>query len=388
MQNRLTPRDILDQLVKFPTVSRDTNLPLIDWVETYLTEHGIHSHRQVKSDDPSKAALFAHVGPDIAGGVVLSGHTDVVPTDGQPWSTDPFSVTEKDGKLYGRGTTDMKGFDALAIWTLVEAQHRGVARPVQIALSYDEEIGCTGAPPLIEAMQGVVPRADTVIVGEPTMLKAVTGHKGSVSYTIHIHGFEVHSSVMHTGVSAIMYGAKLIEWANRMNDESAAATPAPVAAMFDPPYTNVHVGVIHGGTAHNITAKDCELVMTIRVVPGESLEDWDNRLRAAVAEVEVQMQAVRPETWIEVMPNSALPPFKSDDAGSAETLVRQLTGDNGKQYVSYGTEASHFQRAGYSVVVCGPGDIAVAHQPDEFITVDQFTKGRAFMERLLDHLST
>lgn len=185
-----------------------------------------------------------------------------------------------------------------------------------------------------------------------------------------------------------MYGAKLIEWANRMNDESAAATPAPVAAMFDPPYTNVHVGVIHGGTAHNITAKDCELVMTIRVVPGESLEDWDNRLRAAVAEVEVQMQAVRPETWIEVMPNSALPPFKSDDAGSAETLVRQLTGDNGKQYVSYGTEASHFQRAGYSVVVCGPGDIAVAHQPDEFITVDQFTKGRAFMERLLDHLST
>jgi acetylornithine deacetylase len=387
MHNRLTPRDILDQLVKFPTVSRDTNLPLIDWVEGYLSEHGVTTHRHVKSDDPMKAGLFAHVGPDQEGGVVLSGHTDVVPTDGQPWTTDPFTVTERDGKLYGRGTTDMKGFDALAIWALVEAHHRGVARPLQIALSYDEEIGCTGAPPLIAAMQGVVPKADTVIVGEPTMLKAVTGHKGGTTFWVHFHGFEVHSSIMHTGVNAIMYGAKLIEWANRMNAESAAAEPGPIAALFDPPYTNVHVGQITGGTAHNITAKDCEFGLGFRVVPGETPEAWEAKLRAAASEIEAEMKAVRPEAWIEITPAFALPPFKPEDGGAAETLVRQLTGDNGTQYVSYGTEASHFQSAGYSVVVCGPGDIAVAHQPDEYITVAQFTEGQAFMERLLEHLS-
>lgn len=386
MPDTLSPRAILDRLVSFPTVSRDTNLPLIDWVEEYLTSHGIGCHRHVKVDDPNKAALFAHVGPEEDGGVVLSGHTDVVPVDGQPWSTDPFQVTEHDGKLFGRGTTDMKGFDALAIWAMVAAHQRGVNRPLQIALSFDEEIGCAGAPPLIDAMQGVVPRADTVIVGEPTMLKAVTGHKGGNTFWVHVHGFEVHSSIMHTGVSAIMYGAKLIEWANQMNAASAEATAGPVAALFDPPYTNVHVGQISGGTAHNITAKDCEFGLGFRVVPGESLDDWEAKLRAASAEIEAQMQAVRSEAWIEITPAFSLPPFKPEEAGKAETLVRQLTGDNGTQYVSYGTEASHFQTAGYSVVVCGPGDIAVAHQPDEYITVAQFEEGHAFMERLLTHV--
>jgi acetylornithine deacetylase len=234
----------------------------------------------------------------------------------------------------------------------------------------------------------VVPKADTVIVGEPTMLKAVTGHKGGNTFWVHVHGFEVHSSIMHTGVSAIMYGAKLIEWANRMNAESAAATPGPIAAQFNPPYTNIHVGQISGGTAHNITAKDCEFGLGFRVVPGETLEQWEAKLREAAAEIEAGMKAVRPEAWIEITPAFSLPPFKPEDGGKAETLVRQLTGDNGTKYVSYGTEASHFQSAGYSVVVCGPGDIAVAHQPDEYITVAQFQEGQAFMERLLRHLQT
>ena len=378
----------MDQLVSFPTVSRETNLPLIDWVEAYLTSHGIACHRHVKVDEPTKAALFAHVGPEQDGGVVLSGHTDVVPVDGQPWVTDPFVVTEQGGKLFGRGTTDMKGFDALAIWAMVAAHQRGVKRPLQIALSYDEEIGCAGAPPLIDSMQGVVPRADTVIVGEPTMLKAVTGHKGGNTFWVHVHGFEVHSSIMHTGVSAIMYGAKLIEWANQMNAASAAAEPGPVAALFDPPYTNVHVGQITGGTAHNITAKDCEFGLGFRVVPGETLDHWEAKLRDAAAKIEAEMKAVRPEAWIEIKPAFSLPPFKPEEAGKAETLVRQLTGDNGTQYVSYGTEASHFQTAGYSVVVCGPGEIAVAHQPNEYITVAQFEQGHAFMERLLTQLQT
>ncbi|MFD1341313.1 acetylornithine deacetylase [Litorisediminicola beolgyonensis] len=382
MPETLSPRQILDRLVAFPTISRDTNLPLIDWVEAYLASHGIAAHRHPHPSEP-KAGLFAHVGPDEGGGVVLSGHTDVVPVDGQDWQSDPWTVTERDGRLYGRGTTDMKGFDALAIWSLVEAQARGVSRPLQIALSYDEEIGCIGAAPLIEAMQGVVPRARDVIVGEPTGLAAVTGHKGGLSYQVHMRGFEVHSSILHRGVSAIMYGARLIDWANQVNAEAMAAEPSDLAALFDPPCTNVHVGQISGGTAHNITAKDCRFSLGFRIVPGETADDWDRRFRAKVAEIEAEMQAVHPETGIDLSGGFRLPVFVPEADNSAEALVRQITGDNGTQHVSYGTEASHFQAAGYRAVVCGPGDIAVAHQPDEYLPVSEFAAGQRFIERLL-----
>ncbi len=386
MAEVLSPRALLDKLVSFPTVSRDTNLPLIDWVQDYLASHGIEAGRHVKPDEPEKAALFAHVGPWEEGGVVLSGHTDVVPVDGQDWSTDPFCVTEKDGRLYGRGTTDMKGFDALAIWALVEAKRRGVTRPLQIALSYDEEIGCAGAPPLIEAMQ-VLPRAADVIVGEPTMMKAVTGHKGGVTYWVHVHGFEVHSSLLHTGVSAIMWGAEMICWANRMNAELQAAEPQGMAELFDPPYTNVHVGQIHGGTAHNIAAKDCEFGFGYRVVPGETLDQWRRLTEEKAADLAAQMQQIRPEARIELEEKFSLPPFAPEEDNSAEALVRQITGDNSENFVSYGTEASHFQVAGYKAVVCGPGSITVAHQPDEYITLAQFEEGQRFMDRLLERLA-
>ncbi|BBU55768.1 acetylornithine deacetylase [Mameliella alba] len=386
MAEVLSPRALLDKLVSFPTVSRDTNLPLIDWVQEYLASHGIEAGRHVKPDEPEKAALFAHVGPEEEGGVVLSGHTDVVPVDGQDWSTDPFTVTEKDGRLYGRGTTDMKGFDALAIWSLVEAKRRGVTRPLQIALSYDEEIGCAGAPPLIEAMSGL-PRARDVIVGEPTMMKAVTGHKGGVTYWVHVHGFEVHSSLLHTGVSAIMWGAEMITWANQLNAALQAAEPRDMAGLFDPPYTNVHVGQVRGGTAHNISAKDCEFCFGYRVVPGETLDQWRRLTEDKAAELTAQMQKIRPETRIELEEKFSLPPFAPETDNTAEALVRQITGDNSETFVSYGTEASHFQVAGYKAVVCGPGSINVAHQPDEYITLAQFQEGQRFMERLLEHLA-
>ncbi|GGF54079.1 acetylornithine deacetylase [Mameliella alba] len=386
MAEVLSPRALLDKLVSFPTVSRDTNLPLIDWVQEYLASHGIEAGRHVKPDEPEKAALFAHVGPEEEGGVVLSGHTDVVPVDGQDWSTDPFTVIEKDGRLYGRGTTDMKGFDALAIWSLVEAKRRGVTRPLQIALSYDEEIGCAGAPPLIEAMSGL-PRARDVIVGEPTMMKAVTGHKGGVTYWVHVHGFEVHSSLLHTGVSAIMWGAEMITWANQLNAALQAAEPRDMAGLFDPPYTNVHVGQVRGGTAHNISAKDCEFCFGYRVVPGETLDQWRRLTEDKAAELTAQMQKIRPETGIELEEKFSLPPFAPETDNTAEALVRQITGDNSETFVSYGTEASHFQVAGYKAVVCGPGSINVAHQPDEYITLAQFQEGQRFMERLLEHLA-
>ena len=385
MAERLTPVALMEKLISFPTVSRDTNIPLIDWVADYLDSHGIASHRYIDPEQP-KHALFAHVGPWEAGAIVLSGHTDVVPVDGQPWDTDPFSVVQKDGKYFGRGTCDMKGFDALALWALVEAHHTNVKRPLQIALSFDEEIGCTGAPPMIEAMQPVLPKGSAVIVGEPSSMQAVTGHKGGIGFNTHVVGFEVHSSLLHTGVNAIMAGAKLIEWANEMNTENLARKPSDLAAMFDPPFTTVHVGMISGGTAHNITAKDCYFAVDFRVVPGEDKEAWGAAYLKRVREVEKQMQDVVPKTYIEVTPRFDVPGLKPETDGEAETLARQITGDNASHKVSYGTEAGQFQDAGYSAVICGPGDIAQAHQPNEFIEVAQFEAGHEFMRKLLDRL--
>lgn len=385
MAERLTPLELMQKLVSFPTVSRDTNIPLIDWVDDYLAGHGITAHRYIDPDQP-KHALFAHVGPWQEGAVVLSGHTDVVPVDGQPWDTDPFDVVEKDGKYFGRGTCDMKGFDALAIWALVEAHYAGVTRPLQIALSFDEEVGCTGAPPMIEAMQPVLPKGAAVIVGEPSSMQAVSGHKGGTGFNTHVRGFEVHSSLLDRGVNAIMYGAKLIDWANEVNAVNRDAAPGPLAVVFDPPYTTAHVGMITGGTAHNITAKDCKFAMDFRVVPGEDKSHWETRYRARVAEVEAMMQEVIPDTKIDISPRFDVPALVPEDAGPAEALVRQLTGDNASHVVSYGTEAGQFQRAGYSAVICGPGDIAQAHQPNEFIAKAQFEAGHAFMRRLVQAL--
>ncbi|MEL6682879.1 MAG: acetylornithine deacetylase [Pseudomonadota bacterium] len=383
----LTARDLLDRLVGFPTVSRDSNLDLIDFVEEYLNDFGVKAIR-VPNEDGTKAALYAHIGPDVDGGVVLSGHTDVVPVDGQLWDTDPYVVTERQGKLYGRGTCDMKGFDALALSAVPLALERGIKRPIQIALSYDEEVGCTGAPPMIDHMVSMgMPRADTVLIGEPSMMKVVTGHKGGIGYHTHFRGFEVHSSLAPHGVSAIMMAAKLINWANEVNAENAAREPGPLAAEFDPPYTTLHVGQINGGTAHNITAKDCHFGFDFRIVPGEDIAAWQERFCAKIAEIEAEMKDVRPEAGITAEQYFSVPGLRPEADGKAEHLVRQLTGENASNVVSYGTEAGQFQERGYSAVICGPGDIAQAHQANEFISVDQFQQGEAFMARLVEKLA-
>nr|WP_311135496.1 acetylornithine deacetylase [Yoonia tamlensis] len=383
----MSAAQLLERLVSFPTVSTVSNLDLIGFVEKYLEGHGIASQR-VPNEDGTKAALYAHVGPQIDGGVVLSGHTDVVPVAGQNWDSDPFKLTTRQGKIYGRGTCDMKGFDALAIWALTQAAKADLKRPLQIALSYDEEIGCTGAPPMIDHMVSMgMPRADTVIVGEPSMMSVVTGHKGGIGYKLHFHGFEVHSSLLHTGVSAIMMGAKLIDWANQVNAENAAKTPAARDAGFVPPYTTLHVGTINGGTAHNITAKDCTFDVTFRVVPSESIGAWRDRFLAKVAALAAEMKAIHPDAGITATQFFELPGLAPETDGSAERLARRLTGANASEVVSYGTEAGHFQAQGYSVVVCGPGNIAQAHQPNEYISAAQFEKGEAFMKDLIESLS-
>jgi len=382
----LTSRQILDRLVGFPSVSRESNLDLVDWLEGYLSAFGIRCFRHW-NEDRRKAALIAHAGPWQAGAVVLSGHSDVVPVDGQAWTGDPWTVTERDGRLYGRGTCDMKGFVALAVWALVEAQRRGLRRPLQIALSYDEEVGCTGAPPMLRTMQDLVPKGSVAIIGEPSRMGVVTGHKGGTGYSVHVRGVEVHSSLLPYGVSAIMEGARLIQWANDRNAASRSQPPGPLAAAFDPPFTTLHVGMIEGGTAHNITAADCRFAVEMRVVPGEDTADWEGRFEAEAARLRAAMRAIRPEADIILDRFFAVPALVPEPAGEAEALVRRLTGDNASGVVSYGTEAGQFQQAGYSAVVCGPGDIAQAHQPDEYLEVSQFESGQRFMARLLEALT-
>ena len=271
MPQILTPREILAQLVSFPTVSHSSNLDLIDWLETYLASHAIPTARHW-NEDRGKAALLAHAGPLQAGGVVLSGHSDVVPVAGQNWTSDPFELTQRGDRLYGRGVCDMKGYVALSVWALVEAQRLGVQRPLQLALSYDEEVGCTGAGPMLETLQAVFPKASVALIGEPSRMQPIQAHKGGVGYQVAVKGFEVHSSLLPYGVSAIMEGARLIGWVNDRNTALQGAQPSALAARFDPPFTTLHVGMISGGTAHNITAADCRFAVEMRVVPGEDLE--------------------------------------------------------------------------------------------------------------------
>jgi acetylornithine deacetylase len=382
----LTPRQLLEALVGFPTVSTGSNLDLVDWLEGYLAGHGITAHRHW-NEDRSKAALFAHVGPMVAGGVVLSGHSDVVPVEGQLWTSDPWVVTERDGRLYGRGTCDMKGYVALAVWALVRAQKLGVARPLQLALSYDEELGCTGAPPMIAAMQKVLPQAAIALIGEPSGMKLINGHKGGTGFKVHVKGYEVHSSLLPYGVSAVMEGARLIQWLNVQNADVQARPVAARAAAFDPPFTTLHVGTIKGGTANNITAADCQFAIEMRVVPGEDLEVWARSVEAEAARLTQTMQAVRPEAGFHLERFFRVPGLQPETAGAAEALVCRLTGDNATGVVSYGTEAGQFQEAGYSAVICGPGHIAQAHQPDEYLDLAEFAAGQRFMEALLQELA-
>jgi len=385
MNSLLSPREILEKLVAFPTVSDQSNLDLIGWVEAYLAGHGIASVR-VPNGDGTKTALYAMAGPEAEGGVILSGHSDVVPVAGQDWTSDPFTLVERDGRLFGRGTCDMKGFVALAIAAMPLAARSGLSRPLQLAISYDEEVGCTGVAPMIAEMSRHFPRAAAAVIGEPSMMQAVTAHKASDSLAVHVRGHEVHSSILHRGASAVMEAARLIDWANNTNAASAAGPFSDIAAAFDPPWTTLHVGQISGGTADNITARDCRFMVTFRTVPSERPADWVKAVQTEAARIEAAMKAIHPDCAITVDHVGSVPPLAPESGGAAEALVRRLTGDNGRAVVSYATEAGHFQAGGYSAIVCGPGNIEQAHQPDEYMSVRQFERGWAFMQALVADL--
>lgn len=385
MPSHYSAKEMLEKLVAFPSVSSESNLPIIEFIEDYLAEHGVKSTR-VYDETGLKSNLYAQIGPNVEGGVVMSGHTDVVPTVGQDWNSDPFTLTEIDGKLFGRGSCDMKGFIATVLSLVPDMVAADLKYPIQFAFSYDEEVGCLGAPFMISEMIENLPKAKAVIVGEPSMMQVVTGHKGSIAFITKVHGFEIHSSLMHNGVSAVMTAARLVEWLRTRFVEGMNATPNEIDALFEPPFTTFHVGVINGGTATNITAKYCEFTTDIRCPPSQSPKDWFNLYMDFVSKLEAEIQSIRPEASIKVTPRDINPSLKPETDGMAETLVRYVTGDNGSHVVSYGTEAGQFQREGYSVVVCGPGNIEQAHQPNEFISVNQLEAGVAFIKDIIEKL--
>ncbi len=380
----LSPREMLARLIAFPSVSTSSNLDIIHFCREWLHGHGVES-TLVMSPEGDKANLYASIGPQVEGGVVLSGHTDVVPVEGQAWSSDPWTLTERGGRLYGRGATDMKGFDALVLALVPEMVRAPLKRPVHIALSYDEEIACRGAPSMVEAMARTIPTPAAVIVGEPTRHAVVTGHKASVQLRTQVTGHAVHSSRIDQGVSAVMNAARLIAWHDDVMEENRRQ--ADPANPFEPPYTTLHCGMMVGGSAANVVSSSAWFFSDIRAIPTESPADYVERYEAYIREVvEPRMKAVIPGTGVAVELIAEVPGLRPETDGAAERLMRRLTGDNGTHVVSYGTEAGLFQRVGWSTVVCGPGDIAQAHQPDEYIEISQFEAGEGVLRRLIGEL--
>lgn len=373
--------DILARLIAFDTTSRNSNLALIEWVEAFLRERGIES-RRVANADGSKANLYARIGPDVAGGVVLSGHTDVVPVDGQPWTSDPWVLTARGGKLYGRGTADMKSFLALALAHVDQMLATQLQRPVILAFSYDEEIGCLGAPSMIAELAALAEKPSAVIVGEPTLMKVVSAHKGVRSFLVEVTGREAHSSLPDQGVSAVMEALKLMQLVAEIAEEARGVSHA----HFNPPGPTLTIGRVEGGTASNILARRCEFIWDLRCPEQAQGDAIEARFRAAAAELDAAIKARAPEAGVTVTRRSNTPGLAIAPDSEAEALARALTGDNETRAVAYAAEAGLFQRAGLAAVICGPGSIEQAHQPDEWIETAQIEEGAVFMRRLIERL--
>ncbi len=378
-------RRYLGHLVGFPTVSRTPNLDLMAWTADVLRSEGIDAD-VLPGPEGDRANLFATIGPDGPGGVVLSGHTDVVPADAADWTSAPFVLTERAGRLYGRGTADMKGFIAVALAMVPVIRDRPLQRPFHLCLSYDEEIGCFGARLLVNHLRQKAPDAGLVIVGEPTSLQPIAAHKAIDVFRTAVTGQDAHSSLPSQGTSAIRAAAEVVRAIYAVADDRAAA---PIAGLaFEPPYSTLNVGTIAGGTALNVIARDCAVVWETRTLP-------DDPVDAVLADVERHLDATaRPllaahaGCGIATERLVSVPGQSPDPDGAAETVIRQITGRNASGTVPFATEAGLFQAAGFSTVVIGPGDIAQAHQPDESIGLDDLAAGAAFLSRLADWACT
>ncbi|GEP09397.1 acetylornithine deacetylase [Methylobacterium gnaphalii] len=379
--SRFTTLELLERLVAFDTESSKSNIALIDFVAGYLDGWGV-PYVRVPNAAGDKQAIFATLGPMIDGGVVLSGHTDVVPVTGQAWTSDPFRLRIADGRAYGRGSVDMKGFDALALGLVPQAVETELKRPIHILLSYDEEVSCLGVLDTVARFGVSLPRPGAVIVGEPTGLEVADAHKSVVTYDTVVHGHEAHSSKPSLGANAVAAAADLVAELNRISDVMIERGDS--SGRFDPPATTVHVGVIQGGTARNILAKSCSFQWEFRGLPDLDLTEIP-RLFAQASERVLSDRLNRYGAYgrIETMEEVAVPGLAPEPGSEAETLALRLAGRNRTISVSYATEAGRFQQAGLPTVVCGPGSIDQAHQPDEFIALNELERGEAFLRRLL-----
>ena len=381
-----TSVEMIRRLVGFDTTSRNSNLDLIHFVQDYLAGFGVES-RLIHDESGHKANLYATIGPNDRPGITLSGHTDVVPVDGQDWSSDPFTVEQRDDRLYGRGTADMKSFVAVALALVPEFVARPLKTPINFAFSYDEEIGCFGAHGIIRHLRGggVLPRL--VIVGEPSGMRVVNAHKGIRTFTTTVTGLEAHSSATDRGVNAIFYGARLIAFLDDLAAEFRERGDA--SGRFDLPYTTISVGIVNGGTALNIIPGQCRFVWESRLLPDQDADEIIDRFEAFAAETVLpEMRRVFVQASVVTEQRVMVPGLRPEEGSDAETLVMALAETNQTHAVSYATEAGLFQEAEMPTVICGPGDIAQAHKPDEFIALEQVQECEAFMRRLLHRVGT
>jgi acetylornithine deacetylase len=383
---RLSTLDLLARLVAFDTESSRSNLALIDSVCAYLDGWGV-SHVRIPNAEGDKAAIFATIGPMVDGGVVLSGHTDVVPVTGQAWTGDPFTLRIADGRAYGRGSVDMKGFCALALAAVPDMLAADLKRPIHILLSYDEETTCLGVADTIARFGKDLPRPGAVIVGEPTDLDVADAHKSIVTYLTTVHGHEAHSAKPMLGANAVMAAAELVSELNRIADVMIERGDA--SGRFDPPSTTVHVGTISGGTARNILPKICTFHWEFRGLPDLDLGEIPALFAAKVETVLTgRLNRYGDYGRIETIEEVAVPGLAPEPGSEAERLTLRVAGRNHTISVPYATEAGRFQVAGIPTVVCGPGSIDQAHQPDEYITLAALEAGEAFMRRLITECVT
>ncbi|MDF9620349.1 acetylornithine deacetylase [Pseudomonas entomophila] len=376
---------LLARLVGFATVSRDSNLALISFIKDYLAGLGVESEL-FHNVEGTKANLFATLGPRDRGGVVLSGHTDVVPVDGQAWAYDPFQLTEHDGRLYGRGTADMKGFIASVLAAVPAFLAQPLRLPVHLAFSYDEEVGCLGVRSLLAALAQRPNKPTLCLIGEPTELKPVLGHKGKLAMRCQVHGAACHSAYAPYGVNAIEYAARLIGKLGEIGE--GLALPDHRDPRFDPPFSTVQTGVIKGGRALNIVPEECEFDFEVRALPGFEAQTVADQLQTyAEAELLPRMRAVNGASDIRLQPLSAYPGLATPADSEAAQLVALLSGSSEFGTVAFGTEGGLFEQAGIPTVVCGPGSMDQGHKPDEFVSVEQLQGCDAMLLRLRDYLA-
>ena len=373
---------MLAELVRFDTTSRDGNIPLIKFVEDYLDSWDI-PHFRVDYEAGKKTNLFATIGPDIAGGIVLSGHTDVVPVDGQTWASNPFELSERDGRLYGRGTCDMKGFIAVALALVPQFKAANLKTPIHLALSCDEEVGCKGVRPLVAHIRDHMKKPRAVIVGEPTSMQVVNAHKAALTFSTEVTGHEAHSSLTDQGVNAIMVAGELLGEISRIREDLTAR--GDPSHRFNPPYSTIHVGVIEGGTAKNIIPRKCSFQWETRLLPLADPAEVPSRFEKYAASLEPAMKKIAGDAGINNQQTNIVPGLAPEDNSPAEHLALHLAGANRTHAVSYCTEAGLFQQIGIPAIICGPGSIEQAHKPDEYIDISEMQKCEVFMKRLLEH---